>query len=73
MDRMNSTERELAEALDCIEDMVHQHCSHPDGYLDSWCVSANADAIRLLCKHERATLMKDFARVVTAKPREITT
>ena len=55
------------EMLEALEDMVNQHCSIENGELDSMALSANADAMRLLAKHNRIVITSEYGRRVIAK------
>ena len=53
-----------------LEDMVNQHCTVENKgqtYLDSMALSANADAMRLLAKHNRIVITSEYGRRVIAK------
>lgn len=58
------------ELLEALTDMVHQHCSDPNPQngidVDSWALSANASAIRLLAKHGKLRIEKEYGRRVLA-------
>ena len=59
---MSETEKEL---LDSLADMVGQHCyrTDTDNYT-SGAISTDADAMRLLVKHGRFKIEKEFGRIV---------
>lgn len=60
----------MDELLEALEDMVNQHCTvNTDvgpSYLDSMALSANADAMRLLAKHNRIVIKNEYGRRVIA-------
>lgn len=57
------------EILEALEGMVQQHCSGSEalgtaGSLDSFALSANADAMRLLAKLGRLVITEQYGRRV---------
>jgi hypothetical protein len=66
---MTKTEEELLEAL---EDMVNQHCTTTNTkgeipHLDSMALSANADAMRILAKHNKIVIESQYGRRIIAR------
>ena len=56
------------ELLDALEDMVWQHCyQHDDDSFDSGALTTNARALRLLAKHNRFQIEREFGRMVVGK------
>ena len=57
--------------LDCLEDMVNQHCSvdedNKEVTLNSMCLTANAEAMRLLARYGRIIITKEYGRAIIAK------
>ena len=65
---------EKEELLEALMDVVNQACGQsdyageePDYWLDSGCLSSYADAIRLLEKHGKVTIEKQYGRAVVAR------
>ena len=57
------------ELLDDLQDLVNQHCYVEDAgkvYLDSMALSANADAMRLLARHNRLIIDREGGRKIIA-------
>lgn len=67
---------QLNEALDELQDMAAQHCLRTDdGKFDSGGLSADAHTLRLLAKHGRFVIEREYGRMVVgcwAKPKEKT-
>jgi hypothetical protein len=61
----------MEELLEALEEMVRQHCTvfttDLSSYLDSMALSANADAMRLLEKHNIIIIEKEYGRRIIAK------
>ena len=55
--------KERLELLECLVEMVNQHCSI-DGKLDSCAMGTNMDAIRLLAKHGKIKITSEYGRTV---------
>lgn len=60
---LERTRRDLAEALDDLEDIVNQVC-HGPAELDSMALSAYADAMRRLASHQRLVITHEYGRRV---------
>jgi hypothetical protein len=60
----------MDELLEALEDMVNQHCTvngkECPAYLDSMALSANAYAMRVLAKHKRIVIKKEYGRRIIA-------
>lgn len=56
------------ELLDALEDMVWQHCyQHDDDSFDSGALTANAVALRVLAKHNRFQIEREYGRMVVGR------
>ena len=55
---------QLAEMEDVLVDVVNQACMCESGKLDSMCLSAYADAMRLLAQRGRLLIEKEYGRGV---------
>jgi len=61
----------IEEILDVLEDMAYQHCwNKQNNKFDSFAISSNASALRLLAKHGRIRIIKEYGDRVIAKPVE---
>jgi hypothetical protein len=54
------------EAVDCLVDMVNQHCSSERG-LESFALSTNRDALKFLEKIGKVKILKEYGRMITAE------
>ena len=79
-DRIKELEALLEDAVDCLYDMVCQHCAVPEhdkewqlehhgevwNVLDSMALSANRDAMKLLAKLGKIEIVSEYGRRVLA-------
>lgn len=70
LEAVNKLKAENAELRESLEGMVSQHCAGDDGELDSFALSASADAIDLLARLGRLNITHDAGRRVIGKWKE---